>query len=101
MLNNSLDTFLVFTHVSKYHHSCESVGNAEFAGVVNAGVLKQVRQDEMWYRLTVVGLFVGNLDSTVTLTCAHPQHSGKKSVYSVYSNLTFSRRQTRWIRHLY
>jgi len=47
MLNNSLDTFLVFTHVSKYHHSCESVGNAEFAGVVNAGVLKQVRQDEM------------------------------------------------------
>jgi len=37
-----------------------------------------VRQVEMWYKLTVVGLFVGNLDSMVTLMCAHPQHSGAR-----------------------
>ena len=55
-------------------------GNAEFAGVDNAGVLMQARQVEMWYQLTVVGLFVANLDSTVTMMCAHTQHSGKKSV---------------------
>ena len=54
----------------------------------NTGVLKQVRQVEMGYQLTVVGLFVGNLESTVTLMCAHPQHSGKKSVYKTACILT-------------
>jgi len=34
------------------------VARGDNAGVDNAGVLKQVRQVEMWYQLTVVGLFL-------------------------------------------